>query len=152
MYDDLTAGENLRLYAHLYGVADPLTGVRAAAARAETRYWFDSVSLFERAIAVTSDNTQAHCHLATAYARRGRVEDAIAQYREALRIDPTEVGALSSLAEPRNSEQSWVSNAEKGYLDMMSIWRLGESKIHSTFRFEGVFVFSGEQITGGKLR
>ncbi len=68
-----------------------------AAARAETRYWSDGVTLFERAVAVTSGNTQAHCHLATALAKRGRVDDAIAQYREALRIEPREIGALSSL-------------------------------------------------------
>ena len=49
------------------------------------------------------------------------------------------IGALSAVAEPENSAQSWVANAEKNYLDMMSVWRLGESKIHSTFRFEGCF-------------
>jgi biofilm PGA synthesis N-glycosyltransferase PgaC len=50
--------------------------------------------------------------------------------------NPT-IGALSGVGEPRNPVQSWVANAEKNYLKMMSIWRLGESKIHSTFRFEG---------------
>jgi tetratricopeptide (TPR) repeat protein len=67
------------------------------AARAEVRYWKDSVTLFERAVAVTSGNTQALCHLATALANQGRVDDAIARYREAIRIDPGHVGALSSL-------------------------------------------------------
>jgi cellulose synthase/poly-beta-1,6-N-acetylglucosamine synthase-like glycosyltransferase len=52
--------------------------------------------------------------------------------------NPT-IGALSGLGEPGNPAQSWVTNAEKNYLDMMSIWRLGESKIHSTLRFEGSF-------------
>ena len=52
--------------------------------------------------------------------------------------DPT-IGALSGVGQPINPEQSWVTNAEKNYLSMMSVWRLGESKIHSTLRFEGCF-------------
>ncbi len=50
-----------------------------------------------------------------------------------------EIGALSSVGEPGSSQRSWVANAEKNYLNMMLTWRLGESKIHSTFRFEGCF-------------
>jgi cellulose synthase/poly-beta-1,6-N-acetylglucosamine synthase-like glycosyltransferase len=52
--------------------------------------------------------------------------------------DPT-IGAVSGVAQIENAEQSWVTNAEKNYLSMMSVWRLGESKIHSTIRFEGCF-------------
>jgi cellulose synthase/poly-beta-1,6-N-acetylglucosamine synthase-like glycosyltransferase len=52
--------------------------------------------------------------------------------------DPT-VGALSGRQTPESQTQSWVTQAEKGYLDFMSTWRLGESKVHSTIRFEGVF-------------
>ena len=52
--------------------------------------------------------------------------------------DPA-IGALSGVGEAMNPEQSWVTNAEKNYLSMMSVWRLGESKIHSTLRFEGCF-------------
>lgn len=52
--------------------------------------------------------------------------------------DPT-IGALSGVAQLKNPDQSWVTNAEKNYLSMMSVWRLGESKIHSTIRFEGCF-------------
>ena len=52
--------------------------------------------------------------------------------------DPT-IGAISGLGQAKNPEQSWVTNAEANYMSMMSIWRLGESKIHSTIRFEGCF-------------
>jgi cellulose synthase/poly-beta-1,6-N-acetylglucosamine synthase-like glycosyltransferase len=52
--------------------------------------------------------------------------------------DPT-IGALSGMGRAKNPEQSWVTRAEKGYMSMMSVWRLGESKIHSTIRFEGAF-------------
>ena len=49
------------------------------------------------------------------------------------------IGALSGLGQAKNFEQSWVTKAEKNYLSMISILRLGESKIHSTLRFEGCF-------------
>jgi cellulose synthase/poly-beta-1,6-N-acetylglucosamine synthase-like glycosyltransferase len=52
--------------------------------------------------------------------------------------DPT-VGALSGRGVALNSAESWVTRAEKGYLDFMTLLRLGESKVHSTIRFEGSF-------------
>jgi biofilm PGA synthesis N-glycosyltransferase PgaC len=52
--------------------------------------------------------------------------------------DPT-IGAITGLGEIRNSNQSWMNKTEKDYLGFMFLWRLGESKIHSTLRFEGVF-------------
>jgi len=52
--------------------------------------------------------------------------------------NPT-IGAMSGVGEPTNALRSWVTSAEKNYLNMMSVWRLGESKIHSTLRFEGCY-------------
>lgn len=52
--------------------------------------------------------------------------------------DPA-VGALTGLVIAKNPDQSWVTKAEKGYLGLMSLLRIGESKIHSTLRFEGCF-------------
>jgi cellulose synthase/poly-beta-1,6-N-acetylglucosamine synthase-like glycosyltransferase len=50
--------------------------------------------------------------------------------------NPT-IGALSGVGQAKNPEQSWVTNAEANHIGVMSVWRLGESKIHSTIRFEG---------------
>lgn len=52
--------------------------------------------------------------------------------------DPT-VGAMTGRGIALNPKDSWVIRAEKGYLGFMSLLRLGESKIHSTIRFEGSF-------------
>lgn len=52
--------------------------------------------------------------------------------------DPS-IGAISGVMEAKNAAQSWVTNAEGNYMNFMSTWRLGESKIHSTIRFEGCF-------------
>jgi biofilm PGA synthesis N-glycosyltransferase PgaC len=52
--------------------------------------------------------------------------------------DPT-IGAITGFGIAKNPSQSWVTRAEDGYMGFMSLWRLGESKIHSTLRFEGCF-------------
>lgn len=49
------------------------------------------------------------------------------------------VGAITGRGVALNTEQSWVVDMEKNYLDLMLLLRLGESKIHSTIRFEGSF-------------
>lgn len=61
--------------------------------------------------------------------------------------DP-KVGAITGRQVPENIGQTWVAKAETNYLDFMSSWRLGESKVHSTIRFEGVFcAFKKEAFT-----
>jgi len=52
--------------------------------------------------------------------------------------DPT-VGAITGWGTSENFGESWVARAEEGYLSLMLLLRLGESKIHSTIRFEGCF-------------
>lgn len=49
------------------------------------------------------------------------------------------IGAVSGRGISLNPNQSWVTRGEEGYMNFMSTWRLGESKIHSTVRFEGCF-------------
>jgi biofilm PGA synthesis N-glycosyltransferase PgaC len=49
------------------------------------------------------------------------------------------IGAITGLVGAKNPCQSWVTRAEKDYLGFMFLWRLGESKMHSTLRFEGGF-------------
>ncbi|MEM3702963.1 MAG: glycosyltransferase, partial [Candidatus Bathyarchaeia archaeon] len=52
--------------------------------------------------------------------------------------DPT-VGAITGHGAVSNPNVSWITRAEKGYLSIMNLLRLGESKAHSTIRFEGCF-------------
>lgn len=52
--------------------------------------------------------------------------------------DPT-IGAISGKGMLLNPGKSWVTKGEESYMSFMSVWRLGESKIHSTLRFEGCF-------------
>jgi cellulose synthase/poly-beta-1,6-N-acetylglucosamine synthase-like glycosyltransferase len=52
--------------------------------------------------------------------------------------DP-KVGAVTGRGVNRNTNQTWVTRGEETYLNFAYLSRLGESKIHSTIRFEGGF-------------
>jgi len=58
------------------------------AAHAQVRHWQNSETLWKRALAVTEGNHRAHASLAEVYAGQGRLDEAIAEYRAALRILP----------------------------------------------------------------
>lgn len=57
-------------------------------ASTQVRIWRDTETLFENAIHSVKDNWLAHNSLGTALYRKGRIEDAALQYREAVRIRP----------------------------------------------------------------
>ena len=54
-------------------------------------------------------------------------------------LSDSTVGAVTGRGINRNTFQSWVTKCENIYLRLTSLLRLGESKIHSTIRFEGGF-------------
>ncbi len=54
-----------------------------------TRSWRDSITLFERAVAVTEENWFAHYHLAAALTEQGRFSMARPHFFEAARIEPS---------------------------------------------------------------
>jgi tetratricopeptide (TPR) repeat protein len=63
----------------------------------QTRYWINSVTLFEHAIAVTPNSEVAYYNLGVALAEEGRTADAIDRYTEALRINPDSVKTYNNL-------------------------------------------------------
>jgi tetratricopeptide (TPR) repeat protein len=54
----------------------------------QLRYWRDSESLFIHALAVTKDNYFAHLNLGTGFQNEGRLNEALAEYRETARLSP----------------------------------------------------------------
>ncbi len=54
-------------------------------------------------------------------------------------LSDSKIGAITCGGVNTNSDQSWVTKAEKSYLNLANLIRLGESKAHSTIRFEGGF-------------
>lgn len=89
-----TLDRALRLSALGWIVVPPLVLLT----RAQCEVWRDSISLNRHAIAVTRDNDVAHGNLGAALARRGRTDEAIVHYREALRINPGDAESLANLA------------------------------------------------------
>jgi tetratricopeptide (TPR) repeat protein len=67
------------------------------AARVQLGYWRDAITLFERTIAVTGPNFVVQYLLGLALVDRGRTDEAMARYAEALRIRPGYVNALVSM-------------------------------------------------------
>jgi tetratricopeptide (TPR) repeat protein len=63
----------------------------------QTSYWRDSLTLWTHTFACTEDNALTRFTLGDALSQQGRTEEAISQYREALRINPTYVDAHINL-------------------------------------------------------
>jgi tetratricopeptide (TPR) repeat protein len=63
----------------------------------QLQFWRDSETLFRRAIAVTENNPTAHLNLGAALETKGKNEEALAEYREALRLDPTMFEAANDI-------------------------------------------------------
>ena len=54
----------------------------------QVHYWKDGITLFRHAVAVTRDNYVAHDNLGVELDRLGRADEALAEYRETIRIRP----------------------------------------------------------------
>ncbi len=62
-----------------------------ALTRQQLAYWHDSGTLFRHAVEVTDDN------LGTVLGQRGQLDDAIRQFREAIRLKPDHANAHCNL-------------------------------------------------------
>jgi tetratricopeptide (TPR) repeat protein len=63
----------------------------------QTTYWTNTVTLWNHTLACTTDNAMAHCNLGDFYSHHGRMDEAVAQYEDALRIDPSQAEAHVNL-------------------------------------------------------
>ncbi len=85
----------------------------ASGAWLQTGYWQNSVTLFQRTVDVTRNNTLAEYHLASALQEQGQFEQAIVHFREAVRIEPSfypayyDLGSsLAARGKPEEAEDS----------------------------------------------
>lgn len=69
----------------------------AACTHTQIGYWQDDLSLFGRAVACTKNNYVMHNLFGLALEDAGRVEESMAQYNEALRVQPDFVSARLNL-------------------------------------------------------
>jgi len=70
----------------------------AVGCRAQVRYWRDGIALFKHAAAVDDQDPVVYCSLGVALDKSGRTNEAIAQYRRALKLRPEYTIARSNLA------------------------------------------------------
>lgn len=70
----------------------------ASVAFHQTRYWANSISLFERSLDVAPRNPKIRFNLANVYRDAGQFEEAIRHYRLALQVDPEAVNVRINLA------------------------------------------------------
>ena len=89
------AAEDQRLKA--VGLALLGLAVFAVATVRQLGVWENSFTLFSRAVAVTADNYVAHDNRGLYLYKAGRVEEAMADYRRALAINPAYLNANNNL-------------------------------------------------------
>jgi tetratricopeptide (TPR) repeat protein len=99
-----------RLRAWRPALAHSLLAVAAAGIAAlaltswhQVGYWRDSISLFERTLALIPKNPKVSFNLANEYRARGNVKEAIRHYRIALETDPNALRTLVNLGGALNS-------------------------------------------------
>jgi len=82
------AGQRLDRRVALGAVATVILCTLPVAAYQQTGYWHDSKILWTHALECTQDNYKAHTSLGNILFQQGQTDQAIAHYREALRINP----------------------------------------------------------------
>jgi Tfp pilus assembly protein PilF len=87
---------------------------------AQTGYWKNSITLFEHALSVTTENATAHTNLGRAYADKGQIRKALEHYRAALKIDPEFVMAHNNMGKILDG-QGKTQEAIRHYLIALQI-------------------------------
>jgi tetratricopeptide (TPR) repeat protein len=74
-------------------------------------YWRDTVALFTHTVEVTGDNYMAQVTLGYGYEHAGRVAEALAHYRTAIALYPTDRLAYEALGELTGKSGAWADAA-----------------------------------------
>ena len=81
----------------LAGASVAIVAVLTLCARRQTTFWNDSISLWTRAVAFTSNNIVAQNNLGNALLEKGRLDQAIGHFQEARRLKPLDAKAAFNL-------------------------------------------------------
>ncbi len=94
----------------------------------QTSYWQDSETLWTHALRCTTRNYFAHGHLGHALGEKGKLDDAIAQYQEALLIKPDEAESHNNLGNAL-LQKGRVDDAITHYEQALQ-FKPGEAEMH----------------------
>jgi hypothetical protein len=94
--------------------------VLTAAAWNQTRYWRDSVTLYEHSLSAIEGDPLLHYNLANELREQGRLNDAVRHYEEALSFDPNYVAAHTNLG-PILAQQGRTDQAIAHYVAALRI-------------------------------
>jgi len=86
----------------------------------QSKFWSDSITLFEHAIRVTRNNFIAHNNLGATLVKKGRTTEAISHFNEALRIDSHYAYAHSNLGIAL-AKQGRMDEAMDAYVEAIRI-------------------------------
>jgi tetratricopeptide (TPR) repeat protein len=110
------------------------------ASQLQTQYWKDSITLFEHALHVTSENHLAHTNLGVALRDQGNLDSAIWHYSQAVIIEPAYVGARLNLA----SALSAQGNLQEAIAQYAEVLRIKPDYADAHFNMGNTLVRQGE--------
>ncbi len=78
----------------------------------QARLWHDSIALWEHAVSVTTNNFAAYDGLGISLMAKGRVNDALPQFKRAIELEPRFAKAHHHLGLALEEQQKWSQAAE----------------------------------------
>ena len=109
----------------------------------QVKHWENSLSLFEHALRVTSNNSQIHNNLANVLTQKGMLQEAIPHYTKALEISPNYADAHTNLGVAL-AKQGRLEDAIKHYSAALRI----KPKSPETHNNLGVALYSQGDVLG----
>jgi len=109
----------------------------------QVKHWKNSLSLFEHALRVTSNNSQIHNNLANVLTQKGMLQEAIPHYTKALEISPNYADAHTNLGVAL-AKQGRLEDAIKHYSAALRI----KPKSPETHNNLGVALYSQGDVLG----
>ena len=104
----------------LVAIASVLLSILMATTFLQTQYWNNSMTLFKHAIYTTENNYLAHNNLGVALYSKGRTEEALRHYSEALRIRPKYADAHNNMGNAL-VRQNKIEEAIRHYVKALQI-------------------------------
>jgi len=78
-------------------ITAPVISILMATSWIQTQYWRNSITLFQHAVDVTTNNYIAHYNLGSALEKKGRSDEAMREYSKVLQVNPKYINAHNNI-------------------------------------------------------